>query len=61
MGIENTAGALAFWNHEVASATEAACDFCVKNDAIRANASHCGHWDTAQAGSSHFLLSVSGL
>ena len=36
--------ALAFWNHEVASATGAAYDFCVKNDAIRANASQCGHW-----------------
>jgi hypothetical protein len=47
MGIENTAGAhSSFWNHEVASATGAACDFCVKNDAIRANASQCGRWET---------------
>jgi hypothetical protein len=33
MGIENTAGAVAFWNHEVASATGAACDLCVENGA----------------------------
>jgi hypothetical protein len=38
--------ALAFWNHEVASATGAACDFFVKNDAIRANASQCGDYLT---------------
>jgi hypothetical protein len=38
--------ALAFWNHEVANATGGACDFCVKSDAIRANASQCGHWET---------------
>jgi hypothetical protein len=38
---------LAFWNHEVASATGAACDFCVKNGATRANASQCGHWGRA--------------
>src|ERR1700733_10854686 len=36
-----------FWNHEVASAPGAACDFCVKNVAIRANASECDHWRQA--------------
>ena len=36
-----------FWNHEVASAPGAACDFCVKNAAIRANASECDHWRQA--------------
>ena len=29
--------ALAFWNVEVASATGAACDFCAKSSATRAN------------------------
>jgi hypothetical protein len=39
--------ALAFWNHEVAIATGVACDFCVKNRAIRANASQCDHLGTS--------------
>jgi hypothetical protein len=34
---------LAFWNHEVESATSPACDFCVKNGVAPANASQCGH------------------
>lgn len=35
--------ATASWNHEVARATGAACDFCVKIGATRANASQCRH------------------
>jgi hypothetical protein len=35
--------ALASWNQEVACAKSAACDFCVKDAATRANASQCCH------------------
>ena len=41
----------AFWNHEVANAKGAACDFCAKNAAIGANCSQGDHWGEHRLGS----------
>ena len=47
MGIENTAGSPGLLESRSCSAPGAACDFCMKNAAIRANASECDHWRQA--------------
>ena len=47
MGIENTAGADSPLGVMTLLRDGAACDFCVKNAATRANASQCGHWGRA--------------
>jgi hypothetical protein len=38
----------AFRNHGVASARSAACDYCVKNAVIPANASQCDDWEKSE-------------